>query len=89
MAILVVDPQMWHPVEVPLANGWLDWNNPAFLRTEEQTWATFLESQRQGRYPGIHDEVSSVVRTLDRVWVATFSDRYEYNVAHDFEIAGG
>ncbi len=51
MAILVVDAQTWPLVEVPLSNAWLDWAQPTFVRTEEEDWNRFLDSQRRTRYP--------------------------------------
>jgi hypothetical protein len=83
MAIIVVDAQTWPIVEVTLTNAWVDWTHPTFLRTEEEDWNRFLETQRQDRYPAINSELHNLVRTLDRIWIVTLGNRFQYTMEQE------
>jgi hypothetical protein len=83
MAILVVDAQTWPLIEVPLANGWVDWARPKFVPTEEAGWNRFLESQRQTRYPAIDSDLADLVGTLTRLWIVTLGNRFSYSIERE------
>jgi hypothetical protein len=86
MAILVIDAQTWPFVEVALSNAWLDWKQPKFIQTEEQDWNQFLESKRRSTYPVIDSELTELVKSLDRVWIAMLGNRYSYTLEHEIQI---
>jgi hypothetical protein len=85
MAILVVDAQTWPLVEVPLSNAWVNWTQPAFLKTQEENWNRFLEYQRRTRYPTIDSELTELVKSLNRVWIASLGNRFSYTIEHEID----
>jgi hypothetical protein len=86
-AIIVVDAQSWGALDVTLKHGWLNWEAPAFLRTEEEDWNMFLEKLRASQ-PTIDKDLADVVRTLERVWIMRLGNEYEYSLEYEYQLAG-
>jgi hypothetical protein len=85
MAILVVDGQTWPFIEVPLVNEWIDWAQPAFLRTDEEDWNRFLDSQRRSRYPAIDSDLPELVKSLSLLWIAMLGNRFSYTIEREIQ----
>jgi hypothetical protein len=86
LAIIVVDPQTWPALELQFTNGWIKWDQPAFLGTVEQNWNGFLQAQREHRYPNIDADLAKTILTLDAVWILRADDQFGFmfGVKHAF-----
>lgn len=87
LAIIVVDAQSWYSFDYPLKYSWLDWQAPAFLPTEETDWNRFHKGLREGD-PGIDQDVATLVKELQQVWVVRLNGGYEYSLEYEYRPAG-
>lgn len=77
---VVIDALSWHRFQVPLKDGWIRWNSPAFLRAPDE-WDRFLLAQRQ-RYPDLETELAPLISSI-RLWVLRLTDDYDYVLEYD------
>ena len=70
-----------------LENNWLDWDNPQFLRTDEQDWNRFLEDQRKKRHRTIDADLSRIIRGLDALWIMRMNNGYTYSLEYEHRLA--
>jgi len=78
LCVVVIDALAWPSFEVPLLHSWVDWNNPAFVPTEEVAWNRFLDKQRS-RDENLDADLRAAVGRLDGLLVMSMS-AYEYSV---------
>lgn len=87
LAIIVIDALSWYSFDAPLKHAWLNWQEPAFLATDEGDWNQFLSKLRTAN-PAIDSEVGALVRELNAVWVVRLNGEYEYSLQHQFNPVG-
>ena len=81
MAILCVDGVAWPTFDLPIANGWIDWEVPGFLGQDED-WSEFLRHKAQ-RYPSIVSDLALRLRSLDRVWIVRIEAGFKLTLVQE------
>jgi hypothetical protein len=76
---IVIDASTWRRFELPLKDGWIQWNAPAFLPAPDG-WEQFLADQRR-RYPHLDSELAAVVSSAS-LWVLRVTEDYDYILEH-------
>jgi hypothetical protein len=77
---VVIDALSWHRFQLPLRDGWIQWNAPVFLQAPDE-WSQFLLAQRR-RYPELDTELAAVISSVS-LWVLRATDDYDYVLEHE------
>lgn len=75
VAAIVIEAQNGFRFDLPLLNGWIQWDAPAFLQAPK--WNDFLEKQRS-RYPNVDNELAPIVSSLNELWVFTLDEGHQF-----------
>jgi hypothetical protein len=73
IALVVVDEVTWFTFATQLANGWIDWTNPAFKLVADP----FIDKQRSEN-PNLDDDLKSILGSIDAVWILKRSYGNQY-----------
>lgn len=82
IVLLVVNEITWHNVEFQLRGNWIDWRDAKLFDAKSTPWRTFIDGQREERYPNLDAELSTVIGSLDEVWILKLS--YGYKLSREF-----
>ena len=72
----------WHNVEFQLRGNWIDWRDAKLFDAKSTPWREFVDRQREERYPNLDAELSTVIGSLDEIWILKLS--YGYKLSREF-----
>ena len=79
--VVVIDDLAWPTFEVAVVNHWVNWDNPAFIQTDETEWNVFLNEQRTNT-GNLDSLVRDQVSQLEGVLVLRLAD-HKYSIAFE------
>jgi len=82
IAVIVIDEGTWVPFKIPLEDHWIDWEHPVFFENANQAWKQLINKE-EVRNPNPMAELTSVVVSIDDIWILTRSHEYEYHMEHE------
>lgn len=68
----------------PLSEGWIDWNNPQFLKRDSEI-LPFLEKQYT-RNPNLDADLISTIQELDEIWILQYKNYFELHLEHRIQL---
>jgi len=86
IVVLVVNETTWHNVEFQLRGHWIDWRKAKLFDAKSTSWKKFIDGQRE-RYPNLDAELTTVIGSLDEVWILKLSYGYKLSMEYAFKVA--
>jgi hypothetical protein len=69
---------------IPLSEGWIDWNNPGFLKHDPEI-KEFLDRE-YAKNPNLDADVKTFITGLNEIWILSYKSEFELQLEHRIQL---
>ena len=66
--------------KIPLSEGWIDWNNPSFLKRDPEI-LQFLQKEYE-KNENLDTDIIKLLTGLSEIWILRYKDSFELQLEH-------
>lgn len=70
--------------KIPLSEGWIDWNNPSFLKRDSEIHAFLLTQYK--RNPNLDAEIKTFLTGLSEIWILRYKEGGSFELKREHRI---